>query len=570
MKKLFIIIILIGLLTSTFNVAAIESHDDTLKPQLILEYHSDSANGVVVQRTKMALKPPQPIPTAPLPIGGPILWTSISPAFSTTTIGDNGNLIFTGNDLYDVVFKLFSTLGSGTPLWEYTVPDDAWSQLDIAGGCDVLVGLASNWPSFQRLYKWSSASSTPDWYYDVPPEYECYHGGFIAVNLRLSGDGSRVVLAVPNATQDLIHIFEFDALTGNILSSYALAAPYTDIACLDVSTDGSLVLICMNGITTYIVDMAASELRWTFEDGPAAFSGDGSLVALDNYTGGRHFMVAYRWNQTRAQYDLLWQELFVGNGWLVCGNGEGVLDMSEDGSTILTAAMGDLNTGVLLTTKTFMFNTSNGDYWEYTAEGQGNYYMFISALRLCSDGAKGIVTSLGDECHTVDEVMIFTKASPDPLLTIDAPGSSMSADISVNGTYAVTACLSQHNQDASYYQSIVYALDTTNPPQERRINLTVHGGLRLTARFRNTGNETITNIPWTMEIFYSKQDTTVYENGGSVPSLPVQTSGVVRSGWIMGFGRVSIILTVDAIEYYASGVILGPFIFIRSHADHPI
>jgi hypothetical protein len=519
---------------------------------------------------------PAPMPHIPaLPSShrgsGPVIWKTILPArFPTVSIGNNGTQIFAestydGDTSYWVCFQLYAIHSDGQALWECSVPNTGYAQVDAAKERDVLVGLATNnalqteQPPFQRLYKWTSVSSTPDWYFDIPFSHHVFQGGFVEHNLALSGDGTRVILAATNTTNNLIHIFQFDAVTGALLTSYPLQLDSQDqayVCSLDVSTDGSLVLVTYL-FSACLVDLTTQTIRWTSDYPLGAISGDGSTLvsfAWNNSTS----IIVLEWNATDHHYHERWRQPFLPAGWASLGN-EHSVDISEDGSTIIIGCSGNMSSPPIVQTKTVLFDSQSGRLWENTTHGQG--FDLIIDVRLSRTGVRAIVASRGDNLSSVDQLRVFDRNDSHPRFSIHAPGSMASADITRDGAFATAAGVTGY---VFGRESILYSLNASGRAPVRNLSATFHGGRAFKVHIENDENKTVTDILWTMYITGGIFHQVSYRAYGFIPSIDSDETVTVTSERLIGLGRIHAYVTIESTWYPVSGWIIGRFIFLKS------
>jgi hypothetical protein len=500
---------------------------------------------------------------------GPVIWSTILPAcHPAVSISNNGTYIFTGSmqNAYPgpVCFQLYSTQGTGQPLWQYTANNLGYLQVDAAKERDVMVGLAVNnplqteQPPFQRLYKWTSASSTPDWYFDIPPSYYAFQGGVVEHNLALSGDGTHVILAVTNTTNNLIQIFQFTADTGTLLTSYPLHLDSQDwayVSSLDVSSDGSLVLVT-SFYHAFLVDLTSQTIRWTSDCPLGALSGDGSTLvsfAWNNSTS----IIVLEWNATSQHYHERWRQPFLPAGWGVIVN-EHSVDISDDGSTIIIGASGNISSPPVVQTKTVLFDSQSGRLWENTTYAHG--FDEIIDVRLSRTGGRAIVASTGDDLGSVDQLRVFDRNDSHPRFSIHMPWSMFSSvDITRDGAFATAAA-----DNGPFGDCILYSLNASGVEPTRNLTATFHGGRFFTVHIKNDDTETATDIPWTMYITGGIFHQVSYHSFGTITSIPSHQTVTASSERLIGFGRINAYVTINHDWYPVPGWIIGRFIFLTS------
>lgn len=500
---------------------------------------------------------------------GPIIWSTILPAGRpAVSISNNGTYIFTGSikNVYPgpVCFELYSTQGSGQPLWQYTANNLGYVQVDGAKERDVLVGLTVNnplqpgEPPFGRLYKWTSASSTPDWYFDIPSAYHVFQGGLVEHNLVLSGDGTRVILAATNTTNNLIRIFQLAADNGTLISSYTLHLGPPDYACvssLDVSTDGSLVLVT-SVHHAFLVNLTTQTIRWTSDLPYGVISGDGSTLISFAVEGNTMSIIVLEWNATDQHYHERWRQPFLPWGWGLFVNLRSV-DISEDGSTVIVGCCGNMSSPPAVETKTVLFDSQSGRLWENNTRGHG--FDYITDLRLSGTGCRAIVASNGDEFGSVDQLRVFDRNDSHPRFSIHVPWGMWSADISRDGAFATAA-----TDNGPFGDSILYSLNTSGVEQTRNLTATFQGGRFFRVHIKSDENETVTDILWTMYITGGIFRQVSYRAFGFIYSIDSDETVIVTSERLIGFGRIQAYVTIESTWYPVSGWIIGRFIFLTS------
>lgn len=535
-----------------------------------------SPNPLIYMTSTTQRSPVSHIPVLPSSYrgSGPIIWSTILPVSDpVVSISNNGTYIFTGSiqNVYPgpVCFQLYSTQGTGQPLWQYTANNFGYVQIDGAKERDVLVGLAVNnplqtgEPPFGRLYKWTSASSTPDWYFDIPPSYHVFQGGIVEHNLALSGDGTRVIIAATNTNNNLIRIFQFAADNGALLVSYTLhldTQDYAFVSSLDVSTDGSLVIVT-SFHHAFLVDLTTQTIRWTSDFPLGVISGDGST--LISFTGNTSMsIIVLEWNTTDQHCHERWRQPLLPYGWGVFANLHSV-DISEDGSTIIVGCCNNSRPPEVQTkrmlTKTVLFDSQSGRLWENTTRGHG--WDDIEDLRLSRTGGRAIVASHGDDFGSVDRIRIFDRNDSHPRFSIHAPSFWLiSVDITRDGTFA-TAIVDTFPFGG---ESIFYLFNASGRAPVRNLSATFHGGKAFKVHIQNDENKTVTDILWTMYITGGIFRQVEYRSFGFINSIDSDETVVVTSERLIGFGRIQAYVTIESTWHPVSGWIIGRFIFLKS------
>ena len=292
-----------------------------------------------------------------------ILWNySDDKSIPIVTICDSGKYIWVGQRLNNERFQLFKTTGSGMPEWEYESPDefDIWL-VDSSAESIVLAGVAMNYQNeSSTLYKWDVSSNIPSWYYDLPD-------GLFPCGLCVSNDGGRIILATCNFSQEISNIFIFDSNSNIPYLVYPISAEYPYVNQLDISNDGSIVLISLD-VEAIVIDVNTQEILWRENEGPAAISGDGSIMVYRSWNDG-HCLTVLKWDLIENRYLEQWNKKFSPKDWFICINCH-TLEISGDGSTIMVG----VDYTDFLQNKVVIFDVNSGDLlWEHYSTGLGEY-----------------------------------------------------------------------------------------------------------------------------------------------------------------------------------------------------
>jgi len=377
-----------------------------------------------------------------------ILWNySDDASIPIVTICDSGKFIWVGQWLNNERFQLFDTTGSGMPEWEYESPDesDIWL-VGSSAESKVLAGVAMNYKNeSSTLYKWDVSSNIPRWCYDLPD-------GLFPCGLCVSNDGGRIILATCNYSQQISNIFIFDSDSNIPSLIYPISTEYPYVDQLDISDDGSIVLISLD-LEAIVIDVNTKEIRWRETESPAAISGDGSVLVYQSWDYG-HFLTVLKWNAIENKYIEQWNKKFSIEDWFICINCH-TLEVSDDGSTIMVG----VDYVDYLQNKVVMFDVNSGDLlWEHYSTGLGEYQNTVSEICLSYNGSIGIVAYRGDELNTVPELKLFGRDSPIPIFCLDSSGSMMSVDVSSDGKFAVGGCKMVHANEWGY-GGVIYAIE---------------------------------------------------------------------------------------------------------------
>jgi len=411
-------------------------------------------------------KPVQPTPLLSMfnQQNGSILWMySDGASIPVVSFCDNGNYIWVGQRVNNDRFQLFKTNGFGLPEWDYEIPVGYHiGEVDSSAKSDVLAGIVidESMSSHDIIYKWNISSSTPSWAYELPDDLN-------PSRLRVSDDGARIVLAAIDDSQEIIKIIVFnsDSNVPSLIYPIHSTADYVYTLSLDISVDGSVILITHSSDAS-LIDINIPGLRWEGEY-PAAISGDGSILVFNDYDYFGYILSVLEWNSLDDEYVHLWNNYWSSEDWLICPSCH-TLEVSSDGSTIM---IGGRNVD-RLQNKVVMFDVKNGTpLWEYYTKGEGNYTNTVYDIRLSDEGTIGVVGYWGDELQTVPELNIFRRNNSKPFFSVDTPGSIESVDISPNGKFAVGGCKMVHANEMGH-GGVIYAIDIAeDDPPNKPVNL---------------------------------------------------------------------------------------------------
>jgi hypothetical protein len=124
------------------------------------------------------------------------------------------------------------------------------------------------------------------------------------------------------------------------------------------------------------------------------------------------------------------------------------------------------------------------------------------------------------------------------------------------GTYAVRVKAKDINSSESDWSEPLSVTINAQP----RLNITmIKGGLGVSVTLHNNINESLSNVTWTINL---NGGLILHSQGtnGVIPNIPAGQDTTIKSGFILGFGRITI--TVSAIEATktANGLLIGPFL----------
>ncbi len=352
-----------------------------------------------------------------------ILWhRNQGDIFNATAIGNDAS-VFTGDYVGVAMHDLY---GDGTPLWN--IGDGDGNGTAGAANSDLFAAVTLNDAiAGATLRVFQAGSSTPLWTKDIQScaaPYEC---------LRINDDGSRVILGVNVlGGGDVPTVYTFDGPTGDIVSIYE-GNPASYIRALEISDDGSLCAIRASA-DLHVIESETGTARWTGNAGASsdglAFSGDGQWLA-----SGWTFLLVWKWDGTA--YGFEWSNNGGGSGWYL-----GRCAFSGDGGALVA---GFYTTSYNQLRVMWWDPASSIPAWTYNSPlSSGVYQEIPSALDVSADGDYAVLGSWGDIGGVNPELHVFGPDGPDPLYTVDSPGSIFSAACRPGGTGIVASGCGKH------------------------------------------------------------------------------------------------------------------------------
>jgi WD40 repeat protein len=318
--------------------------------------------------------------------------------------------------------ELIPLEGDGTPDWVFPGTD---FRVGAARNGDVIASVDKVGTGVM-LYKWHTGSATPDWSYEIP---SCSVGGARA--LVVSQDASTIALVVTMQDPQFVRLYCFDPASS---TPFAMCdGPANGFARnVDVTPDGRYVAF-ISAADAYVYDCDTQAVRWSGSMGasndPLAISGDGNYIAY-----GWTSLYVKQWNG--SAYVLLWTSP-GGSYWV------GPCRFSGDASTLV---VGWYDHSSYLQNRIQLFEMpSQTPLWTrlYTL-GSGTYQDIPAVIEMTADGSHLVVGSWGDTGNTNPEVQIYEHDSPDPIYTVDTPGSVFDADIAKAGSYVYVVAGAKH------------------------------------------------------------------------------------------------------------------------------
>ncbi len=333
--------------------------------------------------------------------------------------------------------------GDGTPDWVHPGTD---FRVAAARNGDVLAGV-DKLPGGLTLYKWHPGSATPDWSYEIPSATVM---GVRA--LVVSPNGATIALVVTMQDPQFVRLYCFDPGSAVPVAIYDAPGENTS-GNIDITADGRYVAF-YSGAIAYVYDRQTGALRWSGSMGagnaPLAISGDGAHLA-------------YGW---MSLYVRVWDGSVYAPLWSVPGGSNWLRScrFSLDASTLVVGWY-QYSTHLQNTIQLFEMPSSS-PLWTYTYPmGAGTYQDIPYEIAATHDGSYIAVGSWGDEANTNPEVHVFEHAAPEPVMTLDAPGSIFGIDIveEARGTVYVSACGKHIHANENGRGGDLYCLRLTDP-----------------------------------------------------------------------------------------------------------
>ncbi|MEO0103752.1 MAG: T9SS type A sorting domain-containing protein [candidate division WOR-3 bacterium] len=423
-------------------------------------------------------------------------------------ITDDGMGIFANWYLNNERASFYRTIGSNSPLWEYS-GSFYWTYGGHSIGASYN-GSGLVLSSQSSCYYWNKNSSFPIWIYNYP-----ITGGGIS---KISYDGNYVASATISGD-----LFLFDK-EGNLIWQ-ANFSEGNRLQGLDISNDGSIVVVTVydscfifeNGVRRGALPIGTYNCGTQYA---AKISYDGRLLVTGDYYG---YVKLYYWNG--SSYQLKWSSL-VGNPWVTD------VAISKDGSTI-ACGTGYANGKVVV------FDSSSATpLWSY--QGYGGYGAMISSVALSYDGSFIATASWGDTAQT-GSFYVFTihhRSSNIPITGItrnQEPGSLFACDISSDGSYATCGGKAVHayrlGNGGEVYSITIRRrpklnVGTTNilsPSRHIRVNETITPQ----AQFYNFGDSTVNFYAYSI---IKVNDTILRKESLLITSLGPNSSRILTFG----------------------------------------
>ena len=326
-------------------------------------------------------------------------------------ITDNGVYGVTGWWLNVERTAKYEILGSGTPLWEYSIIPNFKMPVGASDDGNVI---ASTGDVIDLSVWLNGAGPNPSWTATLPPGYKSYgcdvadNGSIVACAYKQETGNGGILKAFEAETGNLVYQVEFDAENG--------------VNGVVVSESGNWMVVSTY-YHEYVFNIATAAPFWTgtnYGQGLAAIDADAEYLAKGDFYGNLTLF-----HRTNTGFEQLWQSNF--GGWVTAAA------VSADGSTVMGGNM--------------LFNPYRGIVRVLDIAGNvllehDEYGDEIGQVALCDDGSVGVAACWGQLDATYGDVFTaFDVASGEVIFNllddIDEPGTIFCVDISADGSYAV-------------------------------------------------------------------------------------------------------------------------------------
>ncbi len=364
-----------------------------------------------------------------------------------TAISGNGMWLQAGWYLNNERTSLYETMGSGSPAWNYPMPNAEWFiSMDVSATGDGIGAIAQGEPCLS----FSPSTSTPNWIYSLPPGF-AFASSAQGPTMCVTDDGTVYAALAQLGTDARIFLLSNSGDTIRTISF----DPNTAIYGLDMTGDGSVLCVSTyNAIYVFNADGSRRDSLTNYGQTAARISDDGVYLVKGDFNTRTYL---YRYNG--STYDLAWQ-CYTGHPWVTA------VGISADGSTIMagTYQYSPANTG-----KVLLFDSSSATpLWQYAQYGD-----YVASCALSDDGSIAVAGSWGQYGATYGDVLtIFDRNSSTPIFQllddINEPGSIFSVDISSDGSLVSAGGKAVHAREFGNGGE-VYAISTEVGIDEYRI-----------------------------------------------------------------------------------------------------
>jgi hypothetical protein len=364
---------------------------------------------------------------------GTVLWHRHfeDPIYTSTGISEPAGLVFAGNFLNAPrQAEAVPILGDGTESWVHAGTEffvDASRSGDVLAAVDFEPA-----DSLATIMQFAPGSSTPLWTYVVRPcRTLTYQGWASRKPIQVSDDGSTIaaVISMYVAGGQRGRLFVFDAGVGTPVVDFDLPAPAGNAVATQITASGEFVAT-IAWPTIFVYDRYAQSLRWSGGVG----AGNDALAISDD---GRY--LGWGWTDFRLRE---WNGSSYASVLTLDPPGTiylGQCAFAPDGSSFVTTW--DNGNTVPNDVWVELYELpSLSMLWSYDYVGAAGSSVDIpSSIAFSPAGERFAVGSWGG---TFPEVHVFDVSGPDPVFTLDTPGSMFDVDIvrSAGGDTWVAAC----------------------------------------------------------------------------------------------------------------------------------
>ena len=352
------------------------------------------------------------------------------PIYTSCGIIEDAEMTFAGNWLNPIEqIEAIPLLSDGSALWTspgtefYT---DAGRQGWLVAAVDINTS-----DSTAVISGWMPGSSTPVWSHTVHPCRSMTYAGWASRKpIQVADDGSTVAVALVMYTEtgeQRGHLFAFDSADGSTLADWEF--PAGNVVATALSSNGRFVAMA-GWPTLYVYDLTLGTLRWS---GPIGSGNDALAISADGeyVSWGWTTLNLRRWNG--SSYAYYWSHT-PGSGYYL---GQCAFSPHDE-----FAVAWDNGNNMVNEISVELFTLSTMDQlWHYDYQGTppSTHVDITTSMVFSPDGNRIAVGSWGG---SFPEIHVFDRNSPDPIYTLDTPGSIFDIDIvdmTPSGHY-VTAC----------------------------------------------------------------------------------------------------------------------------------
>ncbi len=353
--------------------------------------------------------------------------------YTSTGLSAPAEVVLAGTE-FDLPTHVEATplFGDGTADWTH---DGHELYVDASRHGEVLAAVDFNAAdSTATIMEWRPEAATPLWSHVVHPCRSLVYQGWASRKpIQVSDDGSTIAAAIvmymPAGQTGRLYVFD----AGNGTPDVSYDFPTGNVVATAISAGGDYVAMA-GWPNVYVYDRAAHALRWS---GPIysgndalAISGDGRYLAW----GWTTFYLR-EWNG--ATYDLLWSHSPGGGAYV------GQCALTTDESTLAVSWDNGSSVPNEISVELYALPALDllwgYDYVPAPARGARDHVDMAAQMVFAPDGEHLAVASWGG---TFPEIHVFECAAPQPIFTLDTPGSIFDVDIAgtPGGNVYVTAC----------------------------------------------------------------------------------------------------------------------------------